>query len=245
MLLMLLLPVGEDENSSSASEGREAADGNLAANGCDGCNGLGGAESCSSVLCVNHLKGKQGQNVDCWGLGTLIQSCLRHSSRDDLDATAGSVWPRPKPRDVCTLQISRRFGTKNGRRRQHQALKPVKPAKSLCEAAISIVLLLVGKGNACAAALDAHHLSETTACPFPVPGLCKTANSQTARIVITACYLMPAGPPALALYLVPRPVTGWKTSVLNENVPSPGPALREESRPSTTHSSHSLNVRPH
>ena len=100
-------------------------------------------------LCVYHLKGKQGQNVDCWGLATLIQSCLRHSSRGDLDATAGSIWPRPKPRDVCTLQISRRFGTKNGRRRQHQALKPVKPAKSLCEAAISIVLLLVGKGNAC------------------------------------------------------------------------------------------------
>ena len=149
MLLMLLLPVGEDENSSSVLGGREAADGNLAANGCDGCNGLGGAESCSSALCVNHLKGKQGQNVDCWGLATLIQSCLRHSSRGDLDATAGSVWPRPKPRDVCTHQISRRSGTKNGRRRQHQALKPVKPAKSLCEAAISIVLLLVGKGNAC------------------------------------------------------------------------------------------------
>lgn len=67
------------------------AGGNLAANGCDGGNGLGGAESCSSALCV---KGKQGQSVG--GLATLIQSCLRHSSRGDLDATAGKVWPRPK-----------------------------------------------------------------------------------------------------------------------------------------------------
>ena len=54
---------------------------------------------------------------------------------------------------------------------------------------------------------------------------------------------MPGEPPALALYLVPRLVTGCQTSVLNENVPPPGPALHEQSRPSTTHSSHSLNVR--
>lgn len=38
---------------------------------------------------------------------------------------------------------------------------------------------------------------------------------------------------------------GCKTSVLNENVPSSGPALHEQSRPSTIHSSHSLNVRSH
>jgi hypothetical protein len=64
MLLMLLLPVGEDENSSSVLGGRVVASGNLAANGCNSCNGLGGAESCSSLRIIVS-KGSRTR-VDYW-----------------------------------------------------------------------------------------------------------------------------------------------------------------------------------
>ena len=52
MLLMLLLPVGEDENSSSMLGGREVAGGNLAANGCDGCNGCWLRRCGELLLCL-------------------------------------------------------------------------------------------------------------------------------------------------------------------------------------------------
>ena len=45
-----------------------------------GCNGLGGAENCSSCASIVS-KGSRARTWAVGGLATLIQSCLRHSSR--------------------------------------------------------------------------------------------------------------------------------------------------------------------